>query len=633
MRNRYLLLADSLAVILAACGAFVFRFGWLFPSERPEFKIFLVVALIIKLVAFHAFGLYRRYWRYAGFWDLMAMVLANSAASMVLATVMGVIRWFNLVPGLSRSVPPLDWLLALALTIGVRASLRAVAETVGKPADSDSKRRRSVLIVGAGDAGTLVAREMQKNPQLGLRPIGFLDDDRAKGGKQIYGLPVLGQIASLADVVGRQRVDEVVIAIPTAGGPVVRAVAERCQALSIPSRVMPGVYELLDGKLSVGRLRHVDIADLLRRPQVYSDAGAPDYLQGACALVTGAGGSIGSELCRQLAHAGPRQIVLVGHGENSIFEIAAEMRTRFPDIAIKALIADVRDRDRIHRIFRATQPDVVFHAAAHKHVPLMEDNAPEAVTNNIVGTRNVVDAAISVGVRRFVMVSTDKAAAPSNLMGASKRIAEAIVQRAARRSGQSFVVVRFGNVLGSRGSVVPIFKAQIERGGPVTVTHPEVRRYFMTIPEAVHLILQAGGIGVGGELFVLDMGEPVRLSEMAADMIRLSGFSESEVPIVFTGLRPGEKLNEILWEEGAEVEPSARPDIRRVREVPVIEDDQLDEFTARLADAALRDDHDRVVRLLNEQILSARLSPKPRELPERTNARVIAHPGGAGARL
>lgn len=631
MRNRYLLLADILAVALAAWAAFALRFGWLFPAERPEFVPFLIAAVAIKVGTFFAFGLYRRYWRYAGFWDLMAIVLANSAASAALAAVMGVSRWLVLIPELSRTVPPLDWLLAMALTVGVRASLRAIAETVNRRPSAGGRPRRAVLIVGAGDAGALVAREMQKNLQLGQDPVGFLDDDRAKSGKQIYGLKVLGAITELGRVAEAQRVDEVVIAIPTAGGRTLRAVVERCQALGIPSRVMPGIFELLDGQLNVSRLRGVDIADLLRRPQINSPSDAPTYLGGACAVVTGAGGSIGSELCRQVAFAGPRQLVLIGHGENSIFEIAAELRSRFPAMAVQAVIADVRDRARIHRVLRDVRPDVLFHAAAHKHVPLMEDNAAEAVTNNIVGTQNVVDGAVAVGVQRFVMVSTDKAAAPSNLMGASKRVAETIVQRAARRHGRAFVVVRFGNVLGSRGSVVPIFRAQIERGGPVTVTHPDVRRFFMTIPEAVHLILQAGGIGQGGELFVLDMGEPVLLREMAADMIRLSGFEAGEVPIIFTGLRPGEKLDEILWEEGSAVEPSERKDIRRVREAMVVTDDRLDDLIARLSEAALRDDHDRIVRLLHECVPSAHLTLKSRDGAAPSPAEVIQHPGAQGS--
>ena len=626
MRNRYVFLADIVIVALAVWAAYALRFGFLFLEYRTEFKYFLVASLIIKLTTYFAFGLYRRYWRYAGYWDLVAIVLANSAASAVLMMVMyGFLRagWID---GLSRSVLGLDWLLAVAMTVGCRASVRAVAETMTLLPRQRSTPDRHVLIVGAGDAGALVAREMQKNPQLGLRPVGFLDDARDKAHQQIYGLPVLGNVAAMPAVAQSRRVDEVVIAIPTAGGRTVRSVAERCQALGIPSRVMPGFYELLDGQVNVSRLRTVDITDLLRRPQVMSQTSPPGYLEGASVVVTGAGGSIGSELCRQLAHARPGRLLLLGHGENSLFDIAGELRARFTSMFVEVALADVRDRERVMRIFQQAEPTVVFHAAAHKHVPLMEENAAEAVTNNIVGTRNVAEAAVAVGVRRFVMISTDKAVSPSNIMGASKRVAELVVQRIARQHAGAFVVVRFGNVLGSRGSVVPIFKAQIERGGPVTVTHPDVRRYFMTIPEAVHLILEAGGIGQGGELFVLDMGEPVRLRDMAADMIRLSGFEETEVPIVFTGLRPGEKLNELLWEAGAVIEPTARGDIRRVVEPTVVTDDSLDEMVDRLAAAAAADDHHKIVRLFHECLPSASLTAKPRPPASRTPGVVVQLP-------
>ena len=498
------------------------------------------------------------------------------------------------------------------MTAGLRASLRAVAEQTSKRSGPVAGRHRRVLIVGAGDAGALAAKEMEKNPQLGLDAVGFLDDDPGKVHKRIYGLRVLGSVASMGRVVETCRVHEVVIAIPTADGPTVRAIVEKCQELGVPSRVMPGLYELLDGHARISRLRNVDIEDLLRRAQVTAESSGADYLTGARVVVTGAGGSIGAELCRQVAQAAPSALVLVGHGENSIFDIAGELSRRFPRIAVRAVIADVRDRERLQRVFRATEPTVVFHAAAHKHVPLMEDNAAEAVTNNVLGTRNVVEAALAVGVERLVMVSTDKAAAPSNMMGASKRVAEAVVRAAAAKHGKAYVVVRFGNVLGSRGSVVPIFKAQIEAGGPVTVTHPEVRRYFMTIPEAVHLILQAGGLGRSGELFVLEMGEPVRLRDMAGDMIRLSGFDPLQIPIVYTGLRPGEKLDEILWEKGATVESTARGDIRRVTEPHLIDATRLEELVVKLADAAVRDDSERIARLIREYIPSATVEARPR---------------------
>jgi len=599
--------------MLAAWAAFAFRFGWLFTDARQEFIPFLILAVILKVSAFLAFGIYRRYWRYAGFWDLMALVLANSAASVLLAIVMVSARLLDLIPGLSRPVLPLDWIFALALTGGLRASLRAISETLSRRARAKGEApRRDVLIVGAGDCGAMVAKEMQKNPQMGLRPVGFLDDDTVKNGKQIHGLPVMGRIEALGAVAERRRIDEVVIAIPTAGGPTVRAVAEYCQELGIPSRVMPGIYELLDGHLTVSRLRRVDIADLLRRPQVKSRVAGDSYLTGATVLVTGAGGSIGSELSRQVAFARPATLVLLGHGENSIFEIAGELRKRFPEVPVRAVIADVRDRERMMRVFRGVSPTVVFHAAAHKHVPLMEDNAAEAVTNNVVGTRNVIDAALSVGVARLVMVSTDKAAAPSNIMGASKRVAEAIVRHAAKANDKPWAVVRFGNVLGSRGSVVPTFKAQIENGGPVTVTHPDVRRYFMTIPESVHLILQAAGIGRGGELFVLEMGDPVRLRDLASDMIRLSGLDENEIRIVFTGLRQGEKLDEILWEDDATIETTASPDIRRVTEPHAIDASRIDDLVARLSEAAARDDSERIARLIREHIPTATVEAQSR---------------------
>ncbi len=605
VRNRYLLVADLMAIATAAYAAFAFRFGWLFLDARPEFPLFFVIAMAAKTTAFIGFGLYRRYWRYAGFWDLISLVLANSAASIALTALMVLARMTGFIEGLSRPVLPLDWILCLALTAGIRTSVRAIAETAGRRSKGGAAATKHVLIAGAGDAGAMVAREMQRNPHLGLKPVAFLDDDPEKQRRQIHGLTVVGPLSAVARVAAERRVDEVVIALPRVGGAAVRVVVEQCSQLGIPSRVMPGIFELLDGKVSVSRLRNVDIADLLRRPQIEADGWSGAYLAGATILVTGAGGSIGSELCRQVAAFGPARLVLLGHGENSIFAIAAELRQRFPQVPIQDVIADVRDRDRIARTVRRVRPDVIFHAAAHKHVPLMEGNPSEAITNNVVGTRNVVDAAVAAGTARFVLVSTDKAAAPANIMGASKRVAELIVQQAAAQTGRPFAVVRFGNVLGSRGSVVPTFREQIERGGPVTVTHPEVRRYFMTIPEAVHLILQAGELGKGGELFVLDMGEPVRLLDLANDMITLSGADPAEVRVEFTGLRPGEKLDEILWDTNAEVLPTGRPDIRLVREALQMTGADVDALVDRLQRAAARDDRAGIVSALREAIPSS----------------------------
>jgi len=573
MRNRYVLLADVVAVGSAALGAFVLRFDWYFPQFHPEFLLFLAAALLIKPPIFYGFGLYRRYWRYATVLDLTSVVFACGAAAVAMSLFVGFALRFGLIEGFSRAVLVIDILLTLLIVGGIRMSVRLVHEPRVRTRtgrwpfrQEQAAEGKRVLIVGAGDAGTMVVREMQRNPQLGMKPVAFLDDDSVKHGKRIYGVPVLGHPHSLGRIVRIEKIDEVVIAMPTAPGAAVRKVVEMCLTLGLRSRTMPGVFELLDGKVGVSRLRHVEIADLLRRRQVAGSAESCQYVTGQTVLITGAGGSIGSELCRQVAHARPARLVMLGHGENSLFETHASLHTAYPDVPLHVVVADIRDRVRIERIFQQTAPGVVFHSAAHKHVPLMEQNFEEAISNNVVGTNIVVEAALQSGAQRFVAISTDKAVSPSCVMGASKRMASHVVRDAARRSGRSFAVVRFGNVLGSRGSVVPYFKTQIERGGPVTITHPEMTRFFMTISEAVHLVLEAGGMGTGGELFVLNMGEPVRIIDLAKDLIHLSGFTTDQIPIVTMGIRPGEKLEEALWEDDATVKPTAHPDILSVTE-------------------------------------------------------------------
>ena len=569
LRNRYVLAADIPLVAAAAFGAFALRFDWFAWSYRGEMLPFVLAALLVKPLVFHAFGMYRRFWAYASVQDMVAVFLATSAASVVMTLFVTVGLLSHQLPEFSRSVLIIDWVLTLLMVGGLRMSIRIIfdANNALRNGGPSSKRpARRILLIGAGQAGAIVVREMQKNPHLGMTPVGFLDDDRRKVGKRIYGVPVLASVEGLEQVVQSIDVDEVIIAMPRATGPVLRAIAERCRLLGVTSRIVPGMFELIDGKLSVSRLRNVEIVDLLQRPHLVGAAGAAQYLAGQTVLVTGAGGSIGLELCRQVAYASPALLVIVGHGENSIYEAHQQLRTAFPAVRVQPVIVDVRDADRLRRIFLRFRPGVVFHAAAHKHVPLMEDNPEEAISNNVVGTRNVVDAAIASGTPRLVLISTDKAVSPSSIMGASKRVAEEIVRRAAASQGRSFVVVRFGNVLGSRGSVVPLFKQQIERGGPITITHPDMKRFFMTIPEAVDLVLQAGGMGSGGELFVLNMGEPVRIVDLATDLIKLSGLSPDEVLIEFSGLRPGEKLSESLWEEGAVVQQTANPDVLQVTE-------------------------------------------------------------------
>jgi FlaA1/EpsC-like NDP-sugar epimerase len=588
-QNRYVLAADLVGFVCAAAGAFTLRFDWLFATYRPEFAQFLVAALIIKPIVFFLFGMYRRVWRYTSLGDGLGILLASSTSSITLAIVMFVTVVGHYNGGVSRSVLVIDWLLTIAFAGGIRLSIRLLGENKARAIAlrrANGHRTRRVLVVGAGDAGVLVAREMQRNPQLGMVPVAFLDDEPDKRGKHLAGVRVVGATRDVEVAVRRHDVDEVVIAMPTASGQTLRAVVEGCREARVPSRTIPGVYELIGGTVTVSRLREVEIADLLQRAPATMNPAPPMYLHGATVLVTGGGGSIGSELCRQIARARPATLVLLGHGENSIFEARRTLTEAFPELSIVPVIADVRDRARIERVLRQWRPSVVFHAAAHKHVPLMERNPEEALSNNVLGTHNLVDAAIASNVKRLVLISTDKAVSPVSLMGASKRLAETIVRAAAERTGRAFMVVRFGNVLGSRGSVVPAFKRQIARGGPITVTHPDMTRFFMTIPEAVHLVLEAGGMGTGGEVFALNMGEPVRIVDMAKDLIRLSGLRPEDVPIVYTGMRPGERLDEQLWESGATVDATSHPEILHIIErsdAPVVSRETIDTLSAAVA--------------------------------------------------
>jgi len=606
MRNRYVLVADLFAIGLCLLGAFVLRLDWFFTQSADlttAFVYAVVAGVLAKPAVFHAFGLYRRYWRYAGMADLLVVLTAVSVASAILALLVALGVMAGIVPFFPRSVLAIDWLLTLACVAGVRLSQRIVAEG-WRPGPRDAApASRRVLIAGAGDAGALVAREIEKNPQLGIHPVGYLDDHPTKLGKRIYGVPVVAPLAGLEDAVVRLDAAEVIIAMPTAPGAVVRSVFEACARARVPARALPGLFELLDGGVSVNRLRQVDISDLLRRAPISPQPDAGMYLQGRVVLVTGAGGSIGSEICRQVAHARAARLILVGHGENSIFDIANRLREVHPQVQIRPVIADIRDADRLRAIFAAEHPAIVFHAAAHKHVPLMEEHPEEAVTNNVIGTRTLVDAALGAGVERFVLVSTDKAVAPTSIMGATKRMAEAIVRRVAAQHGRAYLAVRFGNVLGSRGSVVPFFKQQIERGGPVTITHPDMNRFFMTIPEAAYLVIKAGGVSRGGELFVLNMGEPVRIVDLARDLIRLSGLAPADVPVVYTGLRPGEKLTEELWEPDSLVEPAGGSDVFRVREAhDALDAPTLERAVEELRQAAARGDALQIHRILSDCI-------------------------------
>ena len=559
-----MLLGDCVLIIASVFASYALRLE-LGPSllfYLPSALWMAGVALIAKPIIFYFFGLYRRLWLYASIRELIIILIAVTTASIPVFVIMFGLLSLGFLSGMPRSVLVIDWILSMVFIGGLRFSVRLYAEAQSRQSSIKSERVRRILIVGAGDAGALVVREMKKNPQVNMQPIGFLDDNPAKQKQEISDVPVIGMLKDLNQVLERHRIDEVIIAIPTAPGEVIRMVTEICHRKNVPFRTMPGIYELLGGTVSVNRLREVEITDLLQRqPTKVKEELIGASLSGRTILVTGAGGSIGMELCRQIARWGPSQLILLGHGENSIFEAVLDLQENYPGLVIKPVIADVRDKPRLDNIFSTLRPEIVFHAAAHKHVPLMELNIVEAVTNNVLGTKNLVDVSIRYNVKQLVMISTDKAVRPVNIMGATKRVAEMIVLDAGARSGKAFSVVRFGNVLGSRGSVVPIFKRQIARGGPVTITHPDMERYFMTIPEAVYLVLQAAGMSHGGETFVLNMGQQVRILSLAEDLIRLSGLEPGkDIEIVFTGIRPGEKLREDLWEEG-EYLPTDHPEI------------------------------------------------------------------------
>jgi FlaA1/EpsC-like NDP-sugar epimerase len=570
LRNRHFFLLDLTLLPTVAVLSFALRLDAAgMQSWTRAILVWILLSVPIKLLVFYWFGLYRQFWRYASVDELVLVALATAIGEIVTAALLfAVVLPLSGSSAFPRSIPFIDGLLTLLVVGGPRFAVRLAEQK------RERDRRRGhwgpespVLVMGAGSAGAMIVKEMRANPQLGLEPIGFLDDDANKHGVRISGVPVLGGRGDIPDLVEKYGAAEVIIAMPTAPGSAIREILTICSEAKIPARTIPGLYDILSGQVSVSQLRNVDIEDLLRRDPVQTDITAvSEMLRGCRVMVTGAGGSIGSELCRQIARCEPEALILVGHGENSIFSITNELKWQWPQLAIEQVIADVRDLDRLRQVFDTFQPDTVFHAAAHKHVPLMETNVADAVTNNVRGTINLLHLAESCRVGRFVFISTDKAVNPSSVMGATKRVAELLVQASAATSGLPYVSVRFGNVLGSRGSVVPLFRGQIARGGPITITHPDVRRYFMTIPEAVQLVLQAAALGQGGEVFVLDMGAPIRIEDLAKDLIELSGLELGrDVDIVYTGLRPGEKLFEELSAAGEQYVPTRHEKIVRTQ--------------------------------------------------------------------
>lgn len=603
LRNRHFFLLDFLFLLLTPTLALMLRLDQIdVPSTFYQgLIVYTGIALGIRLTIFYFAGLYRRFWKYASIDELKQITLAVLASSIIVMAVVVVINgWLHF--SFARSVYVLDTLLVLVCVGGIRFSVRLIAQQRQGKVNGSGRR---LLIIGAGDAGAMLVQELRRNPQLNLLPIGFLDDDEAKIHMQIHGVPVLGRLTDLDKFIYKYGVEQAIIAMPTAPGSVIREVSLLCERLGVKTKTVPGIYELVNGTVTITQLRPVQIEDLLRREPVQTDVAAVSALiSGKRVLITGGGGSIGSELCRQVWHSQPKQLILLGHGENSIFEIYHEIRRlgASPE-QVTAVIADVRFPERLHTIFNQFKPEIVFHAAAHKHVPLMEMNPAEAITNNVLGTHNLIEASLAADVEGFVMISTDKAVNPTNVMGASKRTAELIVHEAAQRSGKPYVAVRFGNVLGSRGSVVLTFERQIAEGGPVTVTDPEMKRFFMTIPEAVQLVLQAAVLGTGGEVFVLDMGEPVKIVDLARDLIELSGLEVNrDIDIVFTGMRPGEKLFEELFVEGEDYRRTQHEKIFLAANACQLVPEDLEARLSALQASAARDDRHGIILCLQNLV-------------------------------
>jgi FlaA1/EpsC-like NDP-sugar epimerase len=537
------LTSDVVVTALAYWFAYYLRFN--FDIPKINFAMFLntlPVLIVLRVACFFVFGLYSGVWRYASMNDLIRIVKATVLSSLLFSVYVGFVHHFIDFP---RSVFVIDWFIILALVGGSRFLYRLFREFY--PVRS-ARSRTKVLIIGAGRAGEMILREMNQSTQIGYEPVGFLDDDRVKKGQRIHGVSVLGKIDDLVKIAAKKEVQEAVIAIPSLTGKEMRRIVKLCDEAGITCKTVPAISAILNGSVHVNQIREIRIEDVLGREHVeLNREQIREYLTGKRVLVTGAAGSIGSELCRQIMKMQPEQLILYERVENELYRIDMEFRQAYDGKPYAMILGDILDTDRLASVMESFRPQVVFHAAAYKHVPIMESHPLEALKNNIQGTYNVVKASLNSGVEKFVLISTDKAVNPANVMGATKRVAELICQGMNGQGGTRFIAVRFGNVLGSAGSVIPLFQEQILRGGPVTVTHAEMTRYFMSIPEAAQLVMQAGAMGKGGEIFVLDMGEPVKILDLAHDMIRLMGLKiGDDIDIVITGLRPGEKLHEEL---------------------------------------------------------------------------------------
>ncbi len=613
LRNRHFLIIDCLFLIISPLFALILRL-----DGQIDIQIYLkglvwctVIFLVIDLLVFYKLGLYNRYWNSASIDELAKLIYIIFWAIILQTAIFVIFNMFDILyfQTLPLSLPLLAGIINFFFVAGARFSIRLMERLNERKKISYHGDR--VLVVGSGKSGTSIVQEMQRNPQLGLNPVAFVDDDMEKKGLRIRGVSVMGTRHSIPEVISKLDINKVIIAMPTAPGSEIRDIVAICRKTGVQTRTIPGIYEILDETVRIDSIRQVQIEDLLRREPVQTDIkSVADFLKGKKVLVTGSGGSIGSELCRQIIKCSPSEIILLGQGENSIFDIHHEVMKRISltngrhvKTNVSTVIANIRSYDRLDNVLGETQPDVIFHAAAHKHVPMMEMNSCEAISNNIKGTQNLINLSLKHNVGHFVFISTDKAVNPSSIMGASKRCAEMIVLKAAREYGKNYSAVRFGNVLGSRGSVVLTFKRQIAEGGPVTITHPDIQRFFMTIPEAVQLVLQASVIGKGGEIFVLDMGAPIKILDLAQDIIRLSGYeADKDIKIVYTGLRPGEKLFEELFISGEKYEKTIHEKILIATNASQFIPDYFEENLEMLIDKRHENDKEAIINMLNKLV-------------------------------
>ena len=618
LRHRAAAFAHDVIMVPAAwLGAFWLRFnlGEIPAGYLEQALSLLPMVVTVQAVFFWSMGLYRGVWRFASMLDLLRIVQATALGTVtVLASALLVTRMENI----PRSVFVLYAILLPLLLGAPRVAYRWM-----KDRRLYSATGRRVLIVGAGRAGEILVRDLRRDAKWGYQPVGFVDDEARRRGREVHGVRVLGGTEDIPELVEKLAIEVILIAIPSAGPRTMQRIVATCERTGIPFRTLPRLRDALSGSISVRDLREVSIEDLLGRDPVTLDwRSISDGVAGKTVLVTGGGGSIGAELCRQVARLGPSALVVFENGEFNLFRVERELRRSFPDLVLHARLGDVRETEAVRFAFTEYQPDIVFHAAAYKHVPMLQDQTREAVRNNVLGTRNVAQTAAAFGCEAFVLISTDKAVNPTNVMGATKRVAEIVCQNLNGQGRTRFITVRFGNVLDSAGSVVPTFREQIAAGGPVTVTHPDITRYFMTIPEASQLILQAAVAGKGGEIFVLDMGEPVRIRDLAEQMIRLSGKQPGvDVPIVFTGLRPGEKLYEELFHEEERLAPTGQ-DKLRLAHVREVDQETLDRSLEEMEAACAAYDEQRLLDLL--KVLVPEFGEARRGGGERAPSNVVA---------